>query len=92
MRVCASPKGGWHAAGSIATVRGYRRGLSHDHPPAPPRTLYAGLERPRDREGRTLPVGGVIIDLEDAVAPDAKADARAQVARAVSAGGLGIAQ
>jgi citrate lyase subunit beta/citryl-CoA lyase len=40
-------------------------------------------------KARTLPVDGVIIDLEDAVAPDAKADARAQVARAVSAGGFG---
>jgi len=37
-------------------------------------------------KARTLPVDGVIIDLEDAVAPDAKADARAQVAKAVSAG------
>lgn len=38
---------------------------------------------------RTLPADGVIIDLEDAVAPDAKAAARAQVAGAVEAGGFG---
>src|SRR5258705_13882550 len=40
-------------------------------------------------KARTLPVDGIILDLEDAVAPDAKADARAQVAKAVSAGGFG---
>jgi citrate lyase subunit beta/citryl-CoA lyase len=36
-----------------------------------------------------LPVDGVILDLEDAVAPDAKAAARQQVADAVAAGGFG---
>src|SRR3981081_4902595 len=40
-------------------------------------------------KARTLPVDGIILDLEDAVAPDAKADARAQVAKAVSDGGFG---
>jgi citrate lyase subunit beta/citryl-CoA lyase len=40
-------------------------------------------------KARTLPVDGVILDLEDAVAPDAKAAARAQVAQAVRAGGFG---
>jgi citrate lyase subunit beta/citryl-CoA lyase len=40
-------------------------------------------------KARTLPVDGVILDLEDAVAPDAKTDARAQVAQAVRAGGFG---
>lgn len=40
-------------------------------------------------KARTLPVDGVILDLEDAVAPDAKAEARAQVAAAVKAGGFG---
>lgn len=40
-------------------------------------------------KARTLPVDGVILDLEDAVAPDAKAQARAQVAAAVKAGGFG---
>ncbi|HEY2136798.1 MAG TPA: CoA ester lyase [Xanthobacteraceae bacterium] len=40
-------------------------------------------------KARTLPVDGVILDLEDAVAPDAKADARARVADAVRAGGFG---
>src|SRR3712207_166024 len=40
-------------------------------------------------KARTLPADGVIIDLEDAVAPDAKAPARAQVIAAVRQGGFG---
>jgi citrate lyase subunit beta / citryl-CoA lyase len=40
-------------------------------------------------KAKTLPVDGVIIDLEDAVAPDAKETARAHVAQAVRAGGFG---
>ena len=40
-------------------------------------------------KAKTLAVDGVILDLEDAVAPDAKADARRQVADAVRAGGFG---
>jgi citrate lyase subunit beta/citryl-CoA lyase len=40
-------------------------------------------------KARTLPVDGVILDLEDAVAPDAKAQARDQVVQAVKAGGFG---
>ena len=40
-------------------------------------------------KGRTLPADGLILDLEDAVAPDAKAEARANIAAAVSAGGYG---
>ena len=40
-------------------------------------------------KARTVPVDAVILDLEDSVAPDAKASARAQVAEAVAAGGFG---
>jgi citrate lyase subunit beta/citryl-CoA lyase len=40
-------------------------------------------------KARTLPADGLILDLEDAVAPDAKAPARDQVAAAVKAGGYG---
>jgi citrate lyase subunit beta/citryl-CoA lyase len=40
-------------------------------------------------KARTLPADALILDLEDAVAPEAKAEARAQVAAAVSAGGYG---
>ena len=40
-------------------------------------------------KARSLPADGVILDLEDAVAPEAKEQARAQVAAAVKAGGFG---
>jgi citrate lyase subunit beta/citryl-CoA lyase len=40
-------------------------------------------------KARSLPADAVIFDLEDAVAPDAKEDARAQATAAVSAGGYG---
>ena len=40
-------------------------------------------------KARTLPADAVILDLEDSVAPDAKADARKQVVDAVTAGGFG---
>jgi citrate lyase subunit beta/citryl-CoA lyase len=40
-------------------------------------------------KAKTLPADGVILDLEDSVAPDAKETARQQVAAAVKAGGFG---
>jgi citrate lyase subunit beta / citryl-CoA lyase len=40
-------------------------------------------------KARTLPADGVILDLEDSVAPDAKAAARDQIAQAIAAGGFG---
>jgi citrate lyase subunit beta/citryl-CoA lyase len=40
-------------------------------------------------KARTLPADAVILDLEDSVAPDAKASARGQVMEAVKAGGFG---
>jgi citrate lyase subunit beta/citryl-CoA lyase len=40
-------------------------------------------------KGRSLPADGLILDLEDAVAPDAKATARDQIGAAVKAGGYG---
>lgn len=40
-------------------------------------------------KARTLPADGLILDLEDAVAPDAKATARQQIADAVAAKGFG---
>src|SRR5690606_14415993 len=40
-------------------------------------------------KARSLPADVVILDLEDAVAPDAKETARAQVSAAVSPGGFG---
>jgi citrate lyase subunit beta/citryl-CoA lyase len=40
-------------------------------------------------KAKTLPADGVILDLEDSVAPDAKATARAQIVHTVKAGGFG---
>jgi citrate lyase subunit beta/citryl-CoA lyase len=40
-------------------------------------------------KARTLPADGIIFDLEDSVAPDAKPAARDQIAQAVAAGGFG---
>ena len=40
-------------------------------------------------KGRNLPADGLILDLEDSVAPDAKAKAREQIAAAVEAKGFG---
>ncbi|MDQ4136686.1 MAG: aldolase/citrate lyase family protein, partial [Pseudomonadota bacterium] len=40
-------------------------------------------------KARSLPADGIIIDLEDAVAPEAKDAARAQVVAAVKQGGFG---
>ncbi|MGC2775430.1 MAG: aldolase/citrate lyase family protein, partial [Bradyrhizobium sp.] len=36
-------------------------------------------------KGRNLPADGLILDLEDSVAPEAKAAAREQIAKAVAA-------
>jgi citrate lyase subunit beta/citryl-CoA lyase len=52
--------------------------------------LYMPGSNPRALEkGRSLPADGLILDLEDAVAPDAKRQAREQVCAAVEAGGYG---
>ena len=40
-------------------------------------------------KAKTLPADALILDLEDAVAPDAKELARTQVCEAVKAGGFG---
>src|SRR5713101_6797956 len=40
-------------------------------------------------KARNLPADGIILDLEDSVAPDAKALARDQIAQAIAAGGFG---
>ncbi|CAN5500101.1 CoA ester lyase [soil metagenome] len=52
--------------------------------------LFMPGSNPRALEkARTLPCDGVILDLEDAVAPDAKAAARDNIAEAVKARGFG---
>src|SRR5665213_1959257 len=40
-------------------------------------------------KARNLPADGIILDLEDSVAPEAKAMARGQIAQAIAAGGFG---
>ncbi|MBK4718527.1 CoA ester lyase [Azospirillum sp. YIM DDC1] len=40
-------------------------------------------------KGRSLPADGLILDLEDAVAPDAKAEARVTIKASIAAGGYG---
>jgi len=40
-------------------------------------------------KARNLPADGIILDLEDSVAPEAKATARDQIAQAMAAGGFG---
>ena len=45
-------------------------------------------ERAHDK-GRNLPADGLILDLEDSVAPEAKALARDQIARSIATGGFG---
>ena len=40
-------------------------------------------------KARVLPADGIILDLEDSVAPDAKALARDQIAKAIATGGFG---
>jgi citrate lyase subunit beta/citryl-CoA lyase len=47
-----------------------------------------GLNARAIAKARTLPADCVVLDLEDSVAPEAKAEARAQVAEAVHAGGF----
>lgn len=52
--------------------------------------LYMPGSNPRALDkARTLAADGLILDLEDAVSPDAKDDARRQVVEAVKAGGYG---
>jgi len=53
--------------------------------------LYMPGSNPRALEkGKTLAADGLILDLEDAVAPDQKKEARERVADAVSDGGYGM--
>src|ERR1700727_4099378 len=40
-------------------------------------------------KARNLPADGIILDIEDSVAPEAKAVARDQIAQAIAAGGFG---
>src|SRR6266436_3518114 len=65
-------------------------GLLFQSAPPPRRVLYIPGSNLRAMEkAKTLGADALIFDLEDAVAPDAKRDARIQVVNAVRAGGYG---
>ena len=52
--------------------------------------LFMPGSNPRALEkGRNLPADGLILDLEDSVAPDAKANAREQIAQTIAAKSFG---
>src|SRR3954465_13407329 len=68
------------------------RSLQRNQPMTRPRRslLFMPGSNPRALEkARTLPADGIILDLEDSVAPDAKAVARDGIAQAIAAGGFG---
>src|SRR5258708_13975183 len=80
--------GPWDAQRMTASVGGQQE----TRMPIRPRrsVLYMPGSNARALEkAKTLAADGVILDLEDAVAPDAKVAARASVAAAVKAGGFG---
>src|SRR5262245_43325015 len=87
LRSAASPE--WHDEARTGSVRTSRP--RDDAMTIRPRrsVLYMPASNARAIEkARTLAVDGVILDLEDAVAPDAKDAARAQAVAAVKAGGF----
>ena len=55
--------------------------------PLTQRAVYARRQYPRAGRCKTLAADGLVLDLEDAVAPEAKETARRQVCDAVKAGG-----
>src|SRR5207253_8343723 len=68
------------------------RGLQRNQPMIRPRRSLLFMPGSNARaleKARNLPADGIILDLEDSVAPDAKAIARDQIAAAVAAGGFG---
>jgi citrate lyase subunit beta / citryl-CoA lyase len=61
-------------------------------PPVRPRRSVLYMPGANERaleKAKTLPADALILDLEDAVAPDAKADARKRVCEAAASGGYG---
>ena len=62
---------------------------AHADPPPTQRALHAGSNARALEKAKSLPADALILDLEDAVAPEAKETARKQVCEAVTAGGYG---
>lgn len=63
--------------------------MSTNHRPRRSVLYMPGANARALEKSRTLPADGLIFDLEDAVAPDAKLTARKQIVDAVGAGGYG---
>ena len=88
--IASSNRRGCPAQGGGLCCAAQGRGINrHARAPAPERALYARLQRTRAGEGQDLPADALILDLEDAVAPDEKPRARHQVCTAVKSGGYG---
>ncbi len=77
----AATKVGFHVAM-------HKLSLAHDVSCPPQCTLHARRQSPALEKARTLAVDGLIFDLEDSVAPVAKAEARVILASAITTGGL----
>src|SRR5207244_13561988 len=68
------------------------RGLQRNQPMIRPRRSLLFMPGSNARaleKARNLPADGLILDIEDSVAPDAKATAREQIAQAIAAKGFG---
>src|ERR1700727_2767919 len=78
---------------SIRPNRAHRVGALQENQPVirPRRSLLfmPGSNARALEKARNLPADGIILDLEDSVAPEAKAMARDQIAQAIAAGGFG---
>src|SRR3984885_14167826 len=78
---------------SIRPNRAHRIGAIQENEPMirPRRSLLfmPGSNARALEKARNLPADGIILDLEDSVAPDAKAKAREQIAQAIAAKGFG---
>ena len=78
-----------HAAGDIAETQLLLGETATMIRPRRSMLFMPGSNARAIEKARTLPADGIILDLEDAVAPDAKAQARAQIGEAVAAHGFG---
>lgn len=73
----------------IKTLRGYEHMTSTTHRPRRSALYMPGANTRALEKAKTLPADSLIFDLEDAVAPEAKAEARENVCNAVKSGGYG---
>src|SRR6267154_3612171 len=86
------PAGTRLSDGALKCYRVGRKTLQGNQPMIRPRRSLLFMPGSNARaleKARILPADGIILDLEDSVAPDAKALARDQVAKAIATGGFG---